>query len=126
MDSRAPSPLNASEIASIRAAIEDERARAAARVSALERDLADIVASSEASPPDDEHDPEGATIGFERAQVSALLDQGRAHLDELDRAESSLRRGDYGICNGCGRAIGVERLLARPAAVSCVDCARRS
>jgi RNA polymerase-binding transcription factor DksA len=115
--------LRRSQIAALRAAIDDERGRAVGRVEALERGLADIVASSELSPPDDEHDPEGATIAFERAQVSALLEQARDHVADLDRAEAAIGAGTYGTCASCGRAIGFERLLARPASATCVTCA---
>jgi DnaK suppressor protein len=116
-------PLTDSEVAAVRAAIEVERDRARARLDAFERDLADIVASSELSPPDDEHDPEGATIAFERAQVAALLEQARSYLVELDRAEAALQSGTYGTCASCGRSIRFDRLLARPASTTCVECA---
>jgi len=32
--------------------------------------------------------------------------------------------GVYGICETCGRPIAPERLAARPAARTCIDCAR--
>lgn len=123
MDADPHVPLTDSEVAAVRGAIEEERVRARARLQAFERDLADIVASSELSPPDDEHDPEGATIAFERAQVSALLEQARAYLVELDGAEASLHAGTYGTCASCGRPIALDRLLARPATTQCVRCA---
>ena len=39
-----------------------------------------MVAASRDSNADDEHDPEGATIAFERAQLRAILSQGVADL----------------------------------------------
>ena len=63
---------------------------------------------------DDEHDPEGATIAFERAQLAALLGQAHSHLAELDGALDRLRQGRYGRCERCGRPVGAERLAARP------------
>jgi DnaK suppressor protein len=123
MSSHPTSVPAGSQIEELLAAIEGGRARAEERVRALERNLEDIVASSEGSPPDDEHDPEGATIAFERAQVTALLEQARGHLVDLDRAERSLREGSYGSCRSCGVKIAFDRLLARPATTTCVDCA---
>jgi hypothetical protein len=35
---------------------------------------------------DDEHDPEGATIAFERQHLAALVSQARRHLAEIDAA----------------------------------------
>ena len=72
---------------------------------------------------DDEHDPEGATIAFERAQLASLADQARNHLAELDEALDRLRQGRYGQCVQCGKPIGAERLAARPAARTCIACA---
>jgi RNA polymerase-binding transcription factor DksA len=101
-----------------------DRADAAAQLAALTRDFEQLVLASEASNADDEHDPEGATIGFERAQLSALIDQTRARLADLDRALEQVRSGGYGVCERCGRPIGEERLAARPAARTCIGCAR--
>lgn len=73
---------------------------------------------------DDEHDPEGPTIAYERAQVAARLDAARAEMAELRRAAQRLDEADAGACAGCGQPIAYERLLARPAATTCVGCAR--
>ena len=101
-----------------------DRAAAAAHLTALTRDFDQLVLASEASNADDEHDPEGATIGFERAQLSALIDQTRARLTDLDGAMQRVRAGGYGVCERCGQDIGAERLAARPAARTCIACAR--
>ena len=74
---------------------------------------------------DDEHDPEGTTIAFERAQVTALLDRARRRITELDEALQRLDTGRYGICVGCDRPIAAERLDARPSARTCITCATR-
>lgn len=102
--------------------VEADRARTIARIAALERDLETLFEAT-ADSPDDEHDPEGATIGFERAQVTALLAAARRHLAELDEVAARVAAGGYGTCEGCGGPIGAERLEARPTARRCVDCA---
>ncbi len=68
------------------------------RIADLERDFDAVVAASESANLDDEHDPEGSTIGFERAQVRALLNQARADLAELDAAGKRVAGGTYGVC----------------------------
>jgi DnaK suppressor protein len=85
--------------------------------------LSDVVESAGSTTGDDEHDPEGSTIAFERAQAIALAQQARARIAELDAAESRLREGGYGICLACGRPIAPERLAARPTADKCIRCA---
>ena len=85
----------------------------------------EIVAASRDSNADDEHDPEGSTIAFERQQVAALITALQATRHDIDRALVALDQGTYGVCTGCGRPIGAQRLQARPSASTCIDCASR-
>ena len=102
----------------------DERAAALAQIETLTREFEGVVAASRASNADDEHDPEGATIAFERQQVVALLEQTRRRLADVEAALARRGSGGYGICETCGGTIASERLAARPAARTCIDCAR--
>lgn len=95
----------------------------AAQVVALTRDFDAIVESSALVATDDEHDPEGATIAFERAQVAALLSSAQAQVTDLDQALERLEGGTYGFCDRCGLQIAAERLAALPGAPLCVGCA---
>jgi DnaK suppressor protein len=101
-----------------------ERAAAQAQIEALTQEFDAVVAASQSSNADDEHDPEGATIAFERQQVVALLEQARRRLADVEAAIRSVEAGVYGICETCGRPIAAERLAARPSARTCIDCAR--
>jgi RNA polymerase-binding transcription factor DksA len=92
-------------------------------VAGLERDLAAIVESAALTPPDDEHDPEGSTIGFERALVTDLLSRARRDVADLNAALDRVDRAGYGTCARCGWAIPPERLAAHPTALTCVRCA---
>jgi DnaK suppressor protein len=102
-----------------------ERADTLARRSGLERELAGIIESSAAAGTDDEHDPEGATIAFERQHAAALLGQARQQLAEIDAALRRVAEGSYGRCDTCGQPIGTDRLAARPATTTCIGCASR-
>ncbi|MDA8324019.1 MAG: TraR/DksA C4-type zinc finger protein [Actinomycetota bacterium] len=110
-----------------RAALAADRAATVTRLAALERDFAAIVESvaSGQAGGDDEHDPEGSTIAFERQHVAALIDQARSHLGAVDAALARLEDGSYGRCERCGQPIGAGRLAARPTATQCVRCAGR-
>jgi DnaK suppressor protein len=101
-----------------------EQAAARAQIEALTREFEGMVAAAESVNIDDEHDPEGATIAFERQQIAALLEQARRRLADVEDALARREAGDYGRCETCGRPIGAERLAARPAARTCIDCAR--
>ncbi|MHB1139629.1 MAG: TraR/DksA family transcriptional regulator [Microthrixaceae bacterium] len=93
------------------------------RIQELTEGFDEIVAGSELVNTDDEHDPEGATIAFERAQVAALRDHALHRRDEIQQALQSLATGDYGRCDDCGEAISAERLEALPGTTRCRDCA---
>jgi RNA polymerase-binding protein DksA len=112
------------ENATARDRLAGEQASALERLAGLERDFASIVESSGAGN-DDEHDPEGATIAFERQHVASLLTQTREYLAEIDAALEKLDHGDYGRCENCGQPIAPERLAARPTATTCINCAGR-
>jgi DnaK suppressor protein len=103
--------------------LREEHARAVRLIAKLTGDFDAVVEASREVATDDEHDPEGATIAYERAQVDAVLGMTRAHLAELDLALARVRTETYGTCLTCGRPIGEERLEAQPAATSCVACA---
>ena len=110
-------------MADVRELLEAEREQALRRLAYLTGDFNDVVEASRDSNADDEHDPEGATIAFERAQVSALAQQVRGHLAEIDAALGRLADGSYGVCVQCGQPISPSRLEARPAARTCIGCA---
>jgi DnaK suppressor protein len=99
---------------------EEERTRVG--IADLQSDLA-AIAESTALVPDDEHDAEGSTVGYERARVTALLASAKGHLAELHVAIDRVQRGDAGHCDDCGTVIPAERLAALPAARLCMACA---
>ncbi len=103
--------------------LDAERASVLAQIDALTREFEGVVAASRSSNADDEHDPEGATIAFERQQVAALLDAAHHRLADVDAALARRRAGTYGRCEVCGRPIPAERLAVRPATRTCVRCA---
>lgn len=105
------------------ARLERQRREAVERLANLTGAFDEIVAASRDSNADDEHDPEGATIAFERSQVSALVEQSLNQIAEIDAALARVADGSYGICERCGLPISDGRLEARPVARTCIGCA---
>jgi RNA polymerase-binding transcription factor DksA len=105
-----------------RTLLDADRRRTTARLRRLRAEHLDFVDASRDSNADDEHDPEGATIAFERSQVGALTRQAEAHLVELDAALARVEDGTYGTCERCGSPVPDERLQARPTARACITC----
>lgn len=110
----------------LRAALTAEREEALVRLAGLERELASALEIAAEGTADDEHDPEGSTTAFERAQVAAVLEQVRERLRALDDALARVDEPGFGTCVDCGRPIAAGRLAARPWATNCVECAGRT
>jgi DnaK suppressor protein len=102
------------------ARLADERSELLARVAVMESDMGLLVAASVDSNADDEHDPEGQTIAYERSQLGALTEQVRQHLAEVEAAVARVAAGTYGVCETCGEPIDLDRLDARPTARTCL------
>jgi DnaK suppressor protein len=98
-------------------------ARARGDVADVTAELA-AIAESTALVPDDEHDAEGATIGYERARLRSLLGRAEIEVEGLQRAVDRLAAGQYGRCTACGSQIPAERLAALPATPVCLACAK--
>jgi DnaK suppressor protein len=107
----------------VTADLDAERVAARRLVEDLRAELHGIVAAQEAHPPDDEHDVEGSSVGYERARVSSLLADAERRLGDLRLAAERVATGTYGTCEACGAPIGQDRLAALPATRRCVSCA---
>jgi RNA polymerase-binding transcription factor DksA len=108
-----------------RARLTEERRSAVERLAMLRGEHRGFVEASRDTNADDEHDPEGATIAFEREQVGSLVRRTEQQLADIDAALERLDAGEYGVCVACRRPIPAERLEVRPAAATCVACAGR-
>lgn len=53
-----------------------------------------------------------------------ILEMETAEVKEIDHALARIDAGDYGQCEKCNEAIGVERLKALPFASYCIECKR--
>ncbi len=115
--------MNDSDAARLRDAIEIERGRVTNQIANLQQSFGGIVDAAELTSTDDEHDPEGTTIAYERAQVSALLSQARDDLVALDAALGLVDNGRIETCDVCGGQIAFDRLLALPGIRTCIRCA---
>ncbi|UVI35106.1 TraR/DksA family transcriptional regulator [Brevibacterium spongiae] len=105
--------------------LEAERADARALIASLTQGINEVSAARDGDNSDDEHDPEGATLAFERSQAATLLEQTKTRLDEIAEALARLDSGSFGTCIDCGGPIAEARLEIRPYAAKCVDCASR-
>lgn len=106
--------------------LEADREATLARIASMTADLEAVAAVAAGGNMDDEHDPEGSTVAFEREQLAALRAQAQDHLKDVDAALERLAANRYGICERCGNPIGEERLAALPAVRLCLACAAKA
>jgi len=103
-----------------------ERDELRGRLASMSRDLEALFAASADSNADDEHDPEGQTIAYERSQLASLIRAAEDHLGAVEAGMIRLQQGSYGICEVCGQPIPAARLDARPTARTCIEHASRT
>ena len=115
--------MASTDLTELRDLLTADRERTRALIAALTGNFSSIVEAARLTATDDEHDPEGATIAFERSQTSALLLASTTHLADVDLALERITDGTYGECERCAQSISPDRLLARPAARTCITCA---
>jgi len=107
-----------------RALLETERKRIADAIAylsednsrSLEDELGEIAGRGA-----DNHLGDMATVTFDRELDEGLEEGAQQTLAQIDRALARLDDGTYGTCERCGKAIGEERLRARPWATLCID-----
>ncbi len=104
-------------------ALHAARDDAVRRLAEFEEVVAGLADARTDADGDDEHDPEGSTVAWDRAAQASTVAAAREHLAEIDAALARVRGGWAGACAGCRAPIPVERLVARPSAERCVHCA---
>jgi RNA polymerase-binding transcription factor DksA len=119
------SKLTARQLASLRSQLEDDRKRTGTLIDTVTDEMGAFVSARRDTATDDEHDPEGPTLAFERSQSSAILGQSQQHFVEIDAALLRMDEGRYGLCKSCGNEIALGRLQVRPQAALCISCAGR-
>jgi len=63
-----------------------------------------------------------AIASLEREDTSMHLQAEISELHEIQEALKRIDRGEYGVCESCGKAIGALRLQALPFATLCLRC----
>lgn len=100
-------------------------AEARALLATVGGDLDALADAHRDSATDDEHDPEGTTLAWERSQAEAVRRDAVRRRAAIAGALRLLDEGTYGVCLDCGNLIPAGRLEARPWATLCVRCAER-
>jgi DnaK suppressor protein len=119
------SPLTTRQLSALRVHLNADREKTAHLITSIENEMGAFVDARRDTATDDEHDPEGPTLAFERSQASAILGQSVRHVREIDAAIERMDEGTYGLCAVCHGPIKLGRLQVRPQAPLCITCAER-
>ena len=117
--------LTTRQLTALRSHLEADRERTGMLIDTVIDEMGAFVSARRDTATDDEHDPEGPTLAFERSQTSAILGSSQQHLSEIDSALQRMDEGRYGLCTNCGSGIALGRLQVRPQAALCISCAER-
>jgi DnaK suppressor protein len=101
-------------ISTLRAQLEDGRARLSGQIASLE-------AGSDEAPAYDENFADSGQVAAEQGENQALLNQFHDQLEEVQHAISKFDEGTFGLCEVCGKPIADARLEAMPATRFCID-----
>ncbi len=118
-------PLTSRQRTNLLAQLATDREQTITLIQTVIEEMGAFVSARRDTATDDEHDPEGPTLAFERSQASAILAQSRQHLAEIDTALLRMDEGTYGLCSVCHGAIALGCLQVRPQAALCIVCAER-
>jgi DnaK suppressor protein len=69
----------------------------------------------------DENFADSGQVAAEQGENTALLNQMRDQLNEIENALAKFESGTYGICERCGQPIAEARLEVMPATRYCIQ-----
>lgn len=103
----------------------DERKRVKEAIDYLHEENPGNVRDETQDSTADNHPADVATVTFDRELDYSLEESEERLLQAIDASLVRIDEGTFGICNGCGRPIGDERLEALPWTTQCIDCKRK-
>lgn len=65
---------------------------------------------------------DAAAATAERSEVLGIVENLKSMVEDIDAALRKTEDGSYGICESCGKEIGVDRMTYRPTSRRCIDC----
>ena len=102
-----------------------ERDRVSLTIQHLHEENAGTIEEETEEETYDNHLADSATATLNREIDYTLEENSERLLSAIDAALQRIEDGTYGICQGCGKPIGAERLDALPYTTQCIECKRK-
>lgn len=116
-------PWSPEEIDEVVTELRDQRDRLSRLLHDQEAELAGLMRDAGDGAGLDQADL--GTTSFERDQELTVVNSERDTLLQVEQALANIDRGTFGVCEGCGEAVGKLRMMAFPRATMCLACKRR-
>ncbi|WP_461028282.1 TraR/DksA family transcriptional regulator [Streptomyces sparsus] len=116
-------PWTEQEMREAQEELETEAARLREEIEASQAALTGLLRDSGDGAGDDQVDT--GTKNVTREHEMAVTENAREVVHQTERALERLAAGTYGLCEGCGNAIGKARMQAFPRATLCVECKQK-
>lgn len=114
--------IDPKSIASLQAALEDQRDQLLEEIAEYEREDQETLSDVSGENNYRDHMADQGSATFARELDMTLEDSAREMLAQIDGALARIEAGSYGVCKRCGAEIPFERLEAVPAAELCITC----
>lgn len=112
------------DVERFRTLLEEERRRVVDAIEYLHKENPGAIEDKAQDDASESHLADTATETIDREIDDTLEENSENVLAAIDSALERIAQGAYGKCINCGKAIGEERLAARPWATLCIDCRR--
>lgn len=109
------------DTARFRQLLEEEREHIVSSLEHLHASNSTSLTDETEDQPSDNHLGDTASATVDREIDYGLEEGAEQTLEAIDAALARIEAGTYGICERCGKPIGVERLEAIPHATLCID-----
>ena len=114
--------MDAKTLNALKKTLNEEREQLAADLEDLEQSGHEALSDMSGENNYRDHMADQGTATFTKELDMSLEENVRDLMRQVDGALERIEAGTYGACTNCGKAVGVDRLKAMPAAGKCIEC----
>ena len=113
-------------VQSIRLRLERDLQETVSQISELDEQVRSFGEDENLSEGVDQHIGDDSDVVYEQERLLTIRGELAQRRRQIESALEKMDRGEYGICENCGRPIAPERLEALPFVSLCIECQESS
>ena len=113
-------------VQSIRLRLERDLQETVSQISELDEQVRSFGEDENLSEGVDQHIGDDSDVVYEQERLLTIRGELAQRRRQIESALEKMGRGEYGICENCGRPIAPERLEALPFVSLCIECQESS